>query len=140
MKRLLKFIYWIPALGWAGLLFFVSSGPVGPEIPSWVSEHDKLTHGIIYGVLAALVFFALRFGHRLKLSAALFFAWLAAIAYGGSDELHQTFVPTRVGDWYDWLADITGATVAMGIVWMLVKTAAVSRGQKAVAHDSQTRT
>lgn len=106
-------MYWLPALGWAGLLFFISSGPVGPEIPSWVSEHDKLTHGIIYGVLSALIFFALYFGHGIKLGTALVLAWLVAVAYGGSDELHQTFVPTRVGDWFDWLADIGGATVAM---------------------------
>lgn len=116
MKILIKFLYWIPALGWAGLLFFISSGPIGEEIPSWISKHDKLTHGIIYGVLSALVFFALHFGHRIKLGAALLFAWLVAIAYGGSDEIHQTFVPTRVGDWYDWFADVTGATLALLLV------------------------
>lgn len=112
-------MYWLPALGWAGLLFFISSGPVGPEIPSWFSQHDKLTHGIIYGVLAAFVFFALHFGHEIKLTRSIAWAWVVAATYGASDEIHQTFVPSRVGDWFDWFADIAGAATALMLVGLV---------------------
>ena len=39
-------------------------------------------------------------------------AIIAASIYGASDEYHQYFVPGRVCDWVDWVADTLGATLA----------------------------
>lgn len=119
MRKLKLLLFWLPALAWAGLVFWASSGPVEGDIPSWVTRHDKLVHGIIYGLFATLAFFALRVGHRFGRGAANAIAWLLVIVYGASDEIHQTFVPTRSGDPKDWLADLGGATLALFLLWLL---------------------
>lgn len=114
MRNLWKWIYWLPAASWAGTLFWMSDRPAGPQIPTWFLLHDKVTHAAVFGFLATLIFFALRIGHRARLGPALALAWLLTVVYGGSDEIHQLFVPTRQSDWFDWLADATGAAIALG--------------------------
>lgn len=104
---------WIPAAAWAGTLFWISSRPAGPQIPGWFLIHDKITHALAFGLLAALAYFAVRVGHRARPPVAALLAWLVATAYGGADEIHQSFVPTRQPDWYDWMADATGAFLAV---------------------------
>ena len=37
--------------------------------------------------------------------------------YGFSDEIHQRFVPGRVADVRDLIADTIGALVGVGVVW-----------------------
>ena len=107
---------WLPAIAWAGTLFWLSSRPAGPEMSSWFLQHDKITHGLAFGMLAALIYMALRAGHGWRPGSAAWGAWLLATLYGGADELHQLFVPTRLSDWHDWLADAMGAAlVAMAL-------------------------
>lgn len=108
---------WLPAGLWAGTLFWMSSRPAGPDIPPWFLHHDKVTHALAFGGLAALVFFALRVGHGFRIGLAALGAWLLATLYGGTDEIHQMFVPTRMPDWYDVLADTVGAALAAGLLW-----------------------
>src|SRR5450432_4140064 len=45
---------WLPALGWAGVLFVLSSIPGNdfPQVPG--AQTDKLVHGVLYLVLGAL--------------------------------------------------------------------------------------
>lgn len=112
-------LYWIPAAAWAGTLFWMSNRPAGPGIPPWFLSHDKVTHALAFGFLAALCFLALRAGHRLRLPLAALLAWGAATLYGGIDEIHQSFIPTRHPDWYDVLADATGAALAAGALWVI---------------------
>ncbi len=109
---------WFPAGLWAGTLFGMSSRPAGPGIPPWFLAHDKITHALAFGALAALVFFALRTGHRASASIAALGAWLLASLYGGADEIHQMFVPSRTPDGRDLLADSAGAALAAGSLWL----------------------
>jgi VanZ family protein len=40
---------------------------------------------------------------------------LVVSAFGASDEWHQSFVPGRFTDFWDWLADTLGAAIAVGL-------------------------
>jgi VanZ family protein len=75
---------------------------------------DKIAHLGAFGLLAGLVFNGLRQSGRPWTSGGLFLIPVLFVAlYGASDELHQYFVPTRSCDVLDWLADVTGALVAV---------------------------
>lgn len=108
---------WLPAGLWSGALFWMSSRPAGPVISPWFLQHDKVTHALAYGVLAALIYFALRMAHDSRASLAAVGAWALATAYGATDEFHQMFVPTRIPDGWDILADSIGATLAVILLW-----------------------
>jgi VanZ family protein len=70
-------------------------------------------------VLGALVAAALR-ATRLGLGAAAAIAAVIAAAYGATDEWHQSLVPGRTADRFDWAADAIGAILgAAGAVLAL---------------------
>ncbi len=97
-----RLIAWGPAAAWAALLFLLSSlsDPPGPEA---LPYGDKLAHFIAYAVLGVL----LGFGRERSHAPHLLLLALGAL-YGVTDEWHQSFVPGRVPDWADWLADAAG--------------------------------
>lgn len=95
----------VPALAWAGLIFWLSSQPRLPAPPFAFPGADKLAHAAAFGLLALLVLFALPVR---SLRAALA-AVVLATAYGLADEVHQAFVAGRSSDALDLLADAAGA-------------------------------
>ena len=67
-------------------------------------------HWLAYFSLAIFVVRALAGGLPRRLGVRLMvMAMLISIAYGISDEVHQSFVPGRVADAYDVLTDAFGA-------------------------------
>ncbi len=102
----------LPALAWAGLLFWLSSQSKLPSAVFLFDGIDKLFHAGAYGVLAIFVWLALPEGsgraRRVVLALAL------SSAYGVSDEVHQHWVPGRTTDVLDWTADTAGAALAVG--------------------------
>jgi VanZ family protein len=97
-------------------IFYVSSLP-DPPIPS---NSDKGLHWLAYLGLAVLVVRALTRGLSRRITLGVAAAAVAiTVAYGATDELHQTFVPGRTGDIYDLLADTAGAVVgtAACVLW-----------------------
>ncbi|WP_457637792.1 VanZ family protein [Oceanithermus sp.] len=95
-------VYGLLALVWALVIFAASSLP-GSAV-GLASPWDKLAHALTYAVLAWLL---RRSG--LKPLAAL----VLTVAYGLSDEWHQSFVPGRCPDLADLLADATGGFLAI---------------------------
>jgi VanZ family protein len=135
MKRSLS---WLPALLWAGLIFWLSSQSKLPEIGPAFWQKDKVAHLIFYGVLGAFVLLGLRSvvspstllragqsnprrvvslsnprTPSLSLPKAALLAILITSAYGASDEFHQRFVPNRTCDVWDWVADTMGGALAV---------------------------
>jgi VanZ family protein len=95
-----------------GTIFFLSSRPVPENIPSLFPHSDKCMHMVAYGVLAATVIFAAGKKMRKKYSLCVAFAAIGiSLTYGLTDELHQSFVPTRDVDIFDVVADIAGAAI-----------------------------
>jgi len=115
----------LPALAWMGLIFFLSAQPKLPEILFVFDGIDKLFHAGAYGVLGLLVSYAL--GVRSRRAALL--AVLVSSLYGASDELHQYFVPGRSCDVFDWLADTSGAVVAVGLLGVWQRRARPAGGE-----------
>ena len=106
---------WLPALAWAGLIFFLSDQPPGffPRLGVWERVLPTAAHLVIYAVLMVWLMMALRRGTRLGASRARWLAFALVALYALSDEYHQTFVPGRTATLADWLADMAGA----GLAW-----------------------
>ena len=100
---------WAPAVAWAAVLLTSSSIP-NPDVPQiWAG--DKVVHALLYGVLAWLVVRAL--APEARSPRALGVAFAALLAFGWADEWHQQFIPGRSRSAADWLADGTGAALAI---------------------------
>jgi VanZ family protein len=108
MKR---WLFWLPALTWAGMIFFLSSRGMGPQPSWWFTNADKVIHGILFGILSLLVFLALRRTHGWRASRAAALAFTVAVLYGSSDEIHQFTTPGRTPDVSDLAADAIGASM-----------------------------
>lgn len=94
------------ALGYAGLIFFLSAQS-GFTVPRGIWSFDKVVHLVEYAVLAFLIARALRHAPTLRWPVPA--AILLSTLYGVSDEIHQSFVPGRVADPYDAIADAVGS-------------------------------
>ena len=110
MRTLLKSHFLWPALlGCA--VFAASSCPVVSGLG--FEGGDKVAHFAVYGLLGTLLSRAWGPGWRGAL-LALFTASL----FGATDEWHQSFVPGRTADVMDWLADTSGAALAVGLYFL----------------------
>ena len=99
---------WAPVVAWAAVIFALSSvSDLGTGLGTWDLILRKLAHTAEFAVLGALLLRALG-DERV--------AFAAGVAYAISDELHQHFVPGRVGSPLDVAIDAVG--VAAGVlVW-----------------------
>jgi VanZ family protein len=110
----------LPAVVWMALIFLVSSQPA-PELaddPLLGVILKKLAHASAYAILAVLLALALwrDEGGGSWLPQASWLAVAIAVGYAITDEIHQTFVPTRNGRPVDVLIDAVGAATAMAAV------------------------
>jgi VanZ family protein len=98
---------WIWPVAFAALIVYASSrsSVAGPRVPYF----DKVVHFGAYGLLATLVS---RNGRGWRSAG---WALLIASAFGASDEWHQSFVPGRSTELLDWVADTTGAALAVSL-------------------------
>jgi VanZ family protein len=110
-------ISWLPPVLWATLIFVLSSQPSLPDTGPSFPHKDKIAHLVIYGFLGWFTTRALRRAHDLPLPTALLLGILLCALYGASDEWHQSFVPPRTPSLADWLADVTGASLAQLVHW-----------------------
>ena len=109
----------------------------------------KTGHFMGYGILAVLVFFALRNTNRDRLSALLRHRWGTclhdlwrmewallgvgvAIITASLDEIHQSFIPSRSGRWQDVVLDTFGAVLLQIFVYFF-SLAALNRRRKRAA-------
>ena len=106
------------ALGWMGVLFWLSAQPDLPS-PVELPYGDKLSHFTAYGILSGLYLLSMRRCGGYSLGQVLLAAVLATL-YGISDEWHQSFVPGRSPDVWDVVADASGALAAAFLLrWLL---------------------
>jgi VanZ family protein len=75
---------------------------------------DKLIHFFVYGLLGILFFRAVRKRNSSHFQGySMILGIVLASLYGISDEIHQFFVPDRVADIYDVMADILGSLIGV---------------------------
>ena len=135
LAKLTTMLWWILTLGWAGLIFYLSTRNFSPDFSrgllgwildilhlqvSWGSFEllhtllRKLAHLTEYAIFALLLYGFPPEGrlYQWRPSRALVCVAIAA-AYSLTDEFHQLFVPGRHGSLRDCGLDTIGATVAM---------------------------
>jgi len=101
---------WLPALAWACLIFALSGVPsLGTDLGVWDTVLRKLAHATEYAILAVLL------TRALSPPAA----WLGAVAFAVTDELHQALVPGRAARPLDVAIDATGALVGLLVLRQL---------------------
>ncbi len=108
MARFLR--AWIPVAAYSGFIWFMSSLSQPPLPPGHYS--DKTLHFWGFFVYGIVVY------HAFAVSRARFPALLAMLVasfWGACDELHQSFVPGRDASAIDWIADTSGALVAVAL-------------------------
>jgi VanZ family protein len=104
---------WAAVLLWAGTIFYASSlSDLG--LNTKTSLLPILGHVLEYAVLTVLLIRALG-SKRPTVRRTVWIAALLALAYAGSDEYHQSFVPNRHPSALDILVD-AAAIGAVGIV------------------------
>ena len=80
--------------------------------------YDKLHHAAAFGGLAMVLCLAASGMGRAGAKLFLIVILLGAV-YGGIDELTQQLVPGRTADFFDWLADVAGLLLGIGIFQIL---------------------
>lgn len=96
---------------WCLIIYALSDRSTLP-LPPLFPHADKLIHAGAYGLMGMLAWRACL--HLNTATAIRLFLSVAFCSfYGISDEWHQSFVPGRDSDWADWLADTTGAVIAV---------------------------
>jgi VanZ family protein len=108
--RLAFISLWLPVL-LCILAIFIASVMSYPPTPEDVP--DVGLHGLAYFGLAVLLIRAIAGGTWKGVTlATLTLAWLVAVAYGATDEWHQSFVANRHAELRDLGADAIGAGAA----------------------------
>lgn len=110
MKRLLA---WLPAVVWAGFIFFVSAQPKETFDRFGLTGLllSTLGHLVSYALLMFFLVVALHYGSNLPSKYIFVTAFILLALYGLTDEYHQSFVPGRTATVVDWLVDLGGAAL-----------------------------
>ncbi len=117
-KRLLvnmpTIFYWL-------LLFAATSIPSGALAAS-KNINDKFSHFTGYFILSFLLTLVLHFSSRIRTSGWKLVGIVVMIVscYGIVDELHQMLIPGRFAEFFDWVADMTGAAAGSVTSYMFL--------------------
>lgn len=93
---------------WMGAIFFFSS-LTQTDLKQMPEVSDILTHGAVYSLLGALLYFSFNRYPSVK-------AVLLSSLYGISDEIHQSFVPGRTPEIKDLVVDTIAALMSVLII------------------------
>lgn len=111
-----RFLWLLPAAV-ALAIMLLSHRPTLPLDVSLPPPLDKMAHFTAFAVLAATLEWALRStSHRLPVYRRHLLIFILVSLFGALDEWHQSFVPGRECDVFDWLADTLGG--AFGLAMM----------------------
>jgi len=112
----------VVVIGYCAFIFWLSSIPSFPVAPPF-AYFDKIVHICLFGGLGGVVGLGLhRAGHDYSRVARTIGPTLFCLAYGLSDEIHQSFVAGRTFDLTDLAADVVGAAMAAWLVLASCRT------------------
>lgn len=106
--------WWVAAVAWMAVIFVLSSQPDSDLAGGRRLDFGvyKLAHLVVFSVLGVLVAGATR---HLNTARAAWWAWVLAVLYAISDEIHQSFVPGRSPLVTDVAIDSIGALLGIFI-------------------------
>lgn len=123
-QRIIRPIPALAALLWMASIFVLSARSTIPVAPGMTTELTSIVgHFGAYAVLSVLLWWTLEAGNltaRRRFALAL----AGAVAYGLTDEWHQSFVPGRDASLLDIAVDGIGALCGLVIVrWVMGRAA-----------------
>ncbi len=99
-----------------GTIFFLSHQTGDSlDLPSFPGA-DKLAHMLAYGVLAVTVLWYYGKNGTVRMRRTAMLTVALCLAYGLTDEFHQSFIPQRSVSGLDIIADTAGAAV-IALIW-----------------------
>jgi VanZ family protein/UDP-2,3-diacylglucosamine pyrophosphatase LpxH len=108
---------WIPVLLIAAAITWLSQQPAYPFGIQLPAPCDKLAHASVFAALAAALEYALAKARPdLPLYRRHLLVFVAVSAFGALDECHQSFVPGRDADVFDWVADTLGGVLGLAAI------------------------
>lgn len=114
---------YFPVLVWMGFIFYLSSIPnlkTGASIPTEF-VFRKIVHLMEYAILAFLLARIFARGHCLDFKRIFIFSFLIVLIFSLSDELHQSFVIGRSGNFFDVGIDLVGGIIGLLIFEKIAK-------------------
>ena len=116
MKFVTSALRWLPALFILCCSWYLSSQPTLQYMPGFWNA-DKVVHCICFAGFAFWIAFGL--GLRLKVKLRIVLPILLIALYAVVDELHQSHTPGRSCSVFDWLADVSGATIGSFVFYFV---------------------
>lgn len=100
-------------------------------LPDSLLSHDKLLHltGFFFYGISTQLFINTLFTNKKK-SSKIIFVLIIGIIYSISDEFHQSYVPGRNSDIYDFLTDLVGIILSLLIFNLILKVFDKSKQSK----------
>lgn len=100
-------IYW--------LIILIGTSLPADSFADSIELSDKVKHFVAYMGLAVILGLNLHFQERWKIGRNFYIVitFFICITYGVVDELHQTLIPNRFAEFFDWVADSLGALVGI---------------------------
>ncbi|MFC1538104.1 VanZ family protein [Candidatus Latescibacterota bacterium] len=112
-KKYRFILYNGPAIGFALLIFVMSSFP-GYKLPTLGFQFsDKFVHTLEFGLFGIFLYRAFRYSTFF--TRPYLFTILAGLPYAALDEFHQLYVPGRFSSVGDFAADSVGILLFAGI-------------------------
>jgi len=105
-------LHWIPALVTICLIVFLSHQS---RLPGAGLGLNPLLHLIEYAILTLTLVWGKSSGLRRRIGTRqLVWIWILGTLFAVTDEIHQSFVPSRDASAGDVLADVAGVTLVLG--------------------------
>lgn len=116
-----KKIFLLTPLFLASISIFIASHQEGvPFDTSIFIFQDKVFHFIAYFIYGITIQLFLSY-FNLENKKYILLTILIGSLFGASDEFHQSFIPHRTIEFFDWVADTLGVTASLSIRTPLFK-------------------
>lgn len=122
MKMKHKIIFILPAVIGTLLIFIFSHQSRPPFIDLGFEWNDKLLHMLAYFVYGlSLIFFLFGNFENIRIKNAIFYILIFGAIFGITDEIHQSMIPGRDAEVFDWVADCLGIVFSLSLLSPLNK-------------------
>ena len=122
MKMKHKIIFILPAIIVTLLIFIFSNQSHPPFIDLGFQWNDKVWHLLAYFAYGiTLIFFLLGNFENIKIKRAILYILIFGAIFGVTDEIHQSLIPGRDAEIFDWVADCLGIALSLSLISTLNK-------------------
>jgi len=110
-----KIKYWLPAVIWASLIYYMSSRSSIQTVDVYWQDFliKKIAHFTEYFIFTVLVYRALSNTTNFSKKKSLVLSFVITVIYAALDEFHQSFIPGREPKIRDVVIDSIGSISAI---------------------------